>query len=101
MCFWFCFVLFFVLFFTDVEFVDLVNIAFKPQLFSYINLLQYSLSSIFKSCSNIFKYYSVMNDFSANPTQNVEKNFQLSRANRDLLQHTEYDVQVCLFRLVL
>ncbi|XP_061996632.1 E3 SUMO-protein ligase SIZ1-like [Rosa rugosa] len=29
----------------------------------------------------------------ANPTQNVEKNFQLSRANRDLLQHNEYDVQ--------
>ncbi|ONI23945.1 hypothetical protein PRUPE_2G216700 [Prunus persica] len=29
----------------------------------------------------------------ANPTQNVEKTFQLSRANKDLLQDNEYDVQ--------
>ncbi|XP_050386175.1 E3 SUMO-protein ligase SIZ1-like [Argentina anserina] len=28
-----------------------------------------------------------------NPTKNVEKNFQLSRANRELLQDDEYDVQ--------
>lgn len=37
----------------------------------------------------------IIHGFSRNPTQNVEKTFQLSRANRDLLKDNEYDVQVC------
>ena len=55
--------------------------------------LSLSLSQVIHSV--VFCFNMVINVFSANPTQSVEKTFPLSRADRDLLKDNQYDVQVC------
>lgn len=46
---------------------------------------------ILASVALTFTYY-----VSTNPVQSIEKTFQLTRADKDLLAKPEYDVQVCL-----